>query len=412
MLFKYALRGIGRRKKESALLALVVLVSAYVILGQAAQRRGVEMRARRVLVESLSGEFLLYRSARGGIDVLDAQMDEMETFRADPARVAAAAAAVPGATIEPRLRFGALVSSGQESSGMHLQAVSAGQLRRLASALEFRDGGLDEKAPDGLLLSEAMAKQLDASVGDQLVVLATNRDGYMQDDLLRVTGIFRGKGIASFLVPVGFVPYARGAAMLNLAPGETAELVVSLPARMAGGREAAARRAADAIAPSLRVAEWNRTAPLFAAILSVWRGSGAITQAVFCTLSFLLLLNVVLMKVHHRRREVGTLLALGYGRGWVTGLVALEYLLVTWIGFALAAWMVFGLAMAFGRSGIPIGSEAMQAAYMGTRIYPRLLLTDVVQVLGMFSAVAMLAAVLPVLRFRNVEPARLLRTAT
>ncbi|HEY0019098.1 MAG TPA: FtsX-like permease family protein [Longimicrobium sp.] len=412
MLLKYALRGIGRRKKESALLVLVVLVSAYVILAQAAQRRGVEMRAKRVLVESLSGEFLMYRSARGGIDVLDAQMDEMETFHADPARVAAAAASVPGATIEPRLRFGALVSSGEESSGMYLQAVSAAQLRRLASALEFKTGGMEDRAADGLVLSEAMAKQLGAAVGDTLVVLATNRDGYMQDDALRVTGIFRGKGIASFLVPVGFIPYARGEAMLNLAPGETAELVVSLPAQMAGDREAAVRRAAEAIAPSLRVAEWNKTAPLFSAILSVWRGSGAITQTVFCALSFLLLLNVVLMKVHHRRKEVGTLLALGYGRGWVTSLVAVEYLLVTWIGFALAAWMVFGLAMAFGRSGIPIGSEAMQAAYMGSKIYPRLLLADVVQVLAMFSVVALLAATLPVLRFRSVEPSRLLRTAT
>ena len=100
------------------------------------------------------------------------------------------------------------------------------------------------------------------------------------------------------------------------------------------------------------------------------------------------------------------------GDSAVTALVAVEYLLVTWIGFALAAGMVLGLAAAFGKSGIPIGSEAMQAAYMGTKLYPRLLLADVAQVLGLFSLVSLGAAVLPVLRFRNVEPARLLRTAT
>jgi len=51
LILKYALRGIARRMKESALLALVVFISGYVILAQAAQRRGVESRARRVLVE-------------------------------------------------------------------------------------------------------------------------------------------------------------------------------------------------------------------------------------------------------------------------------------------------------------------------------------------------------------------------
>jgi putative ABC transport system permease protein len=412
LILKYAVRSILRRKKESALLALVVFISSYVILGQAAQRRGVEGRARKILVESLSGEFVAYRSAQAGINVLDAQLDEMETFRAEPARLSQAESRIPGSSIEPRLRFGGLVSSGDESMGLYLQALGPRQLGRLTAALDFKEGGLDPKEPAGIIVSDAIAKQLKVGAGDSLVVLASNKDGYMADDLLRITGVFRSKGMASFLTPIGFIPFARGARLLNLEPDETTELVVSLPKHVSGDREAAVRGALSAVTPGLKVSPWKKTAPLFSAILNVWRGSGAITQGVFCALSFLLLLNVVLMKVHHRRKEVGTLMAMGFGRGWVTALVAVEYLVVTWVGFLLAAGMVSGLSAAFGRSGIPINSEAMQAAYMGTRIYPTLLPQDALLVLAMFSVVAGGAAVLPMLRFRRQSPSRLLRTAT
>lgn len=413
LILTYALRNIWRRKRESLLIAFVVFVSAHVILTQAAQRRGVEERARKVLVEAVSGEYLLARENPAGIDLLDAQFDEMEPFRATPAQLRAAEKAAGGASIEPRIRFGGLLSSGEQSMGIGLQAVTPAQLARLDGALDFESGGIQPHTPDGLLLSDAVAEHLKVSAGDTLVVLVTNRDGYVSDDLLVVSGVFASRGAASFLTGVGYLPYARGAALLNLDAHQTMELVATFAGPDArGDRAARLARAAAGIAPGVKATSWEETAPLFFAVLRVWRGAGAATQGVFCALSFLLLLNVVLTKVNGRRREIGTLRALGHRHAWIATLVSMEYLLLAWGGFLAALLMVGGTVAAFAARGIPIPSPAMQAAYMGTRLYPRLTPGDVLWVWALFTAVTAVACALPLQRFRRADPSHLLRVGT
>lgn len=415
MLFaRYGLRNVRRRGRESLLVGVAVFIASNVLLTQLAQRHGVERRARRVLVGALSGDYLVVRRTVPPIDVLSSQFDEWPRFVV-PSADASSIGAPAGLQVSPRLRFGALLAHGDRSMGLNVQAVPPDQLSRLSSALELDAGGIDTTDASALLLSDPVCQYLACHVGDTLVILATNRDGYMSDDLLVVRGIFSSRGVATFLTGTAYVPYARGHALLGLAAGETMELVVARrdpTATPAPGEQEALDAALARVNPDLVASPWSITAPLFHAIIVIWRGAGVVTQIVFGALSFLLLLNVVLAKVFGRRREIGTLLALGYAPLRVTSLVVFEYLVVTWGGLA-ASLVVVGSALAvLHQRGIPVGSVAMEAAYLGRRLYPQLLWTDVVWVVVLFTLVTVIGVTLPMLRFRRIAPSTLLRTST
>ncbi len=409
----YAVRHLGRRARESALLAGIILVAATVCLVQLAQRRGVEERARRLLVESLSGAWVLDAAAADEpVDVLMPQSDAVPAFDAAAARRRAAAA---GLDATPRLRLGALVGHGDKSLGLVLHAVAPSHLARVAGALDLLPGSpaataSDSTLPHGALLSDVVAEYLGAAIGDTLAVLATNRAGYVSDGVLVVRGVFSTRGAGAFLTGTAFVPHEDGRELLGLAPGETTELV----ARPLGSRPADLAREVrlGPGAPRLRATSWERSAPLVDAVLRVWRAGGALTQAVFSCTAFLLLLNAILAKLHDRTRELGTLRALGLRAPEVVAAVVLEYVLLAWGACALATLLVAAGVAAASAHGIPLPGEAMQAAYMGRRLYPTLRVVDVTWVASLFTVVVLLATLAPIARAVRRQPAALLRTRT
>ena len=142
-LIKLAFRNLWRKKKESFLIGLAVFVSSWVILLQIAQRNHVEKRAESILIESISGQFMIYRTNELSMNILESQLDEMPLFFWDEKNSKILKSKLAIEFLHPRLRFNGLIAFDEKSIGLNLQALTCKPLSRLSSSLEFIYGGVD-----------------------------------------------------------------------------------------------------------------------------------------------------------------------------------------------------------------------------------------------------------------------------
>jgi len=388
------------------------MVAAFNIFYQTAQKNSVQNSLRELIGEAISGQFIIYDSEKK-LNVLESQFSDLKLFSWNVEQEELLRNKVTGiSTISPRLRFGGMLSSGDESVGINFQALSDEHLQRVGSILDFEDGSLP-KSNDQIMISETFAEELESKVGDTLVVLANNRDGYLSDNLLKISGIFKTKGLAQFLVPIGYIHYNQGKTLMGLEDDETMELLVNFENfEDSSDREKSIRSEVTIINNQLNIATWRESSPLLNSVAGIWVTFGYIIKIIFIAFCFLILVNIIVMITNNRKKEIGTLLAFGFTPFRVINTIAFEYILlvvsaVLCIGVTLK--LVFDF---FSQGGIPVPVEELQAAYLSSRIVPEIFWMDVIQVCLLFALACYLAVLISLRKLPKMEITTLLRTAT
>jgi ABC-type antimicrobial peptide transport system permease subunit len=119
---------------------------------------------------------------------------------------------------------------------------------------------------------------------------------------------------------------------------------------------------------------------------------------------------VLLMTVYERRREIGILRAIGFGRGRLVASIVAEALCVTIMGLLLG--FVGAIAAAWALSdGIDLGAfaEGLEAYGVGTRLVPVLRTSDFTSPLWVALVTAVLASAWPAWRAVRMRPADAVR---
>jgi ABC-type antimicrobial peptide transport system permease subunit len=126
------------------------------------------------------------------------------------------------------------------------------------------------------------------------------------------------------------------------------------------------------------------------------------------------ILNLMLMAVYERTREMGVLAALGMKGRQITALFLLEG---TFIGlFAAVIGAILGglLVAAVAQSGIPIGDLTQSAgsaevyALMGDRMYPAMSMSTTISYVILVTIISAIAAFFPAWQASRKEPAEAL----
>lgn len=314
-------------------------------------------------------------------------------------------------TIAARAAAFALASSAERTYGLQIYGVET-QFESFVSTIPglTREGRyLKDADASEIVIGKVLARNLRVTLGDEVTLLGSGRDGSFAAAIVTVVGIFDSgvpeidRSIAE--VPLGFFQdafYMQGAGHQVVIAAPDLESVAAIQEQV------------EAVVPAgLVVHDWDALQPGLRQAIQADLSSAFFMYGVLVVLVAFSVLNTQLMSVLERTHEFGITMALGIAPGRLGRLVFLEAAMMGLVGLSLGALLGGIVTEWFGYTGFSYpGMQEMAANFnLPSRFYPQatlltLFLGPVIVFVG-----GMLAAIYPALRLHWLHPVEAMRIA-
>ena len=402
-------RNLGRNRKRTVLTALGLAVGFFAVVFIVGWSQGLMAEMVESATSLVSGQIEIhdaeYRPERslydtiGGRDGVDVDA-LLQTIDGDISVVAAA----------PRVYAGGLISSGQATSAgmfMGIDPVRELTLTRFLDPLV--EGRLPVAGRNELLIGAEMARQLTASLDDELVVVAPGADGSMANDFFTLVGIFR-TGLVELDASFAVMPLGDLQTLVVLPPGRIHEIAVATTDPWIA--EATAERLGDVLPLGDRAVEvvpWTTLNPAMVDYVALGDAMHFVIVIVVFTIAIFGVANTMVMATYERRREFAVMLALGATPRSVRAVVLHEAVALGVFSLALGAVMTFPLMVWFHTAPPDMSWAVGDVTLMGALLSPSLRVEYdvpfwIMSAVALF-VTALLASLLPAWRAARVPPA-------
>jgi ABC-type lipoprotein release transport system permease subunit len=259
---------------------------------------------------------------------------------------------------------------------------------------------------DLILIGRGLADRLKVSVGDRITLVGRATHEQMRRRTMTVVGIY-DLGLPEAEKRMVYVSLVEAQTLFDLRDQAT-EVVIALESV---GQERGVTEALRAALPDYEVDSWQELNPEMNQSLEVDKQIMNIFGLVVLLIAGVGVLNLMLMAVFERTREIGILAAMGL-KGWeLLTLFLLEGVLIGLLG-ALVGGLLGGLVVsAVGKVGIELSSAAElgeMMALMGDRVYPALAIDLLLERALTIAVIAALASLYPAWQASKREPAEAL----
>lgn len=273
----------------------------------------------------------------------------------------------------------------------------------LFKALPPVKGAVLSGQPEEVYVGQPVAKILRLSVGDSVSLLIQTPEGAMNSLDAVVCGIFR-KG-APWYDNTFFVPLSAARKLEDSSEG-----VTNIKLRLPGSRRTLESARTEigtlvsGLSPGTSVESAEEAGRFSFSIIQANEASLAILSIFLFAAAAVGIVNAMLMSVHERTREIGTIRAMGMRRGGVVRLFLLEGLALGVVAAVLG--VLTGGAMVLYWAGVGIRMNTVTLVWLagGDFLYPRLELLSVVRAAFAIIVMSTLAAVYPAYTASRLEP--------
>jgi len=230
----------------------------------------------------------------------------------------------------PRIRFSAMVSNYAQTSGIRLTAVYPEKENATCVGLAKRINGIksyENFVKKGeIILPEVLFKGLSLKLGDEIVIIATNKDGAVNGVPLKIAGV-----IAGVMGPSGKDGYIHIDDAKNILRMEetdiseiavhvknfskldsiTKEVAKGLGAMIGQKHEHQKMNGSQPMAKQVfEVHSWDQLAP-FSTIAQMIDVLIMMVRLILISIVLISVMNIMMMSVYERINEIGTIAALG-----------------------------------------------------------------------------------------------------
>jgi len=403
----------NRRRTAIALVALVVGVGALVVL------RGLVNGQQRIILENIVyGQLGAVQVHRAGY-LAQVQGSPLSLDMEDTPALRERLARVEGVTrVSPRLAFGGMLSMPEPEGAAEDSEPRTAFLQLLAFDPALEPGvtpkrmawlgqgaflsGVD--APE-LMLNADLARGLGARVMDAKAppppeqwpaLLAADRDGALNGEGLRLAGMLVSATPGDRRV--GYLPLGAAQRVLRM-EGRVTEYALAVEPL------GQARKVRDALRAELgagyEVHTWEEVFPFIAQILGQQDFLFGILSTVFMVAVLLSIVNVMLMSVLERVREIGTMLAVGMRRRHIVALFLLEGGVLGLVGGVLGALVGGAVTLYLHHRGILLPSPG---ANVDSIIRPSVTVGYMAYAVGLAAGGAAVASLYPAWRASKLRP--------
>jgi ABC-type lipoprotein release transport system permease subunit len=259
---------------------------------------------------------------------------------------------------------------------------------------------------DFILLGQALADRLEVSAGDRVTLVGRATHEQMRRRTMTVAGIY----------DVGLPEVEKGMVYISLLEAQTlfdlrdqaTEIAVFLE-RV--GQEPVVVAGLQTALPGYEINSWEELSPGLKQSVEANELFMDIFALVILLIAGIGILNLLLMAVFERTREIGLLAAMGLKRRETLVLFLLEGMLIGLMGALAGGLLGVALTVVVGQFGIDYSgmSEATElTALMGQRAYPRLAVDLLIGRAVTVAIIATLASLYPAWQASRREPAEAL----
>jgi ABC-type lipoprotein release transport system permease subunit len=280
----------------------------------------------------------------------------------------------------------------EESHSIQAENVSAGRF-------------LLPEDEDAVFIGKGLADLLDVAVGDRVTLLGRGAHEVMRQRSMTIVGIY-DLGMAEAEKGMAFITLPEAQTLYDLRDQAT-EVTIGLAEV---GQEDALLGALRAALPGYEIDDWNTLRPELRQAMDTKAVTTTFVSFVVLLIASIGILNLMLMAVFERTREMGVLAALGMKGRQIMGLFLLEGTLIGGVGAVIGSIIAVVLLMIMGQVGLDLGQSNMGevTALMGSRIYPSVSAPDVVVRGVVVAIIAALASLFPAWQASRQEPAEAL----
>ena len=325
-----------------------------------------------------------------------------EVLRAEPA--------VESFTL--RLRLGAMFSNFSETTNIRLNAVVPEDEFRamplLASRISEKKAGEELLVPGGVLIPALLAKGMQVTVGDTVVLVATNRDGSVNGKPFTVHGVL--DGISGPGGRDGAIHLDDAKELLRINGAEISEIAVrlkdidDLPAVTARLEQQLGGLTNKEGKPVFEVHTWEKLSPFYN-IAKMIDLMTLFIKVMLVAIVLVSIMNVMIMAVYERIGEIGTIAAIGTTPGKILALFLAEGFLLAIVGTATGT-VISLLAIAGLNSAAITFNFGMQT---GLLLQPAISVGQIAPILAMVIFISVLASLQPAWKAAKMDPIAALR---
>ncbi|MCA9921295.1 MAG: ABC transporter permease [Anaerolineales bacterium] len=404
-LIKMAWRNMWRNWRRTLIATVAIVLSMFLLIFFQAFMDGMDQSIYGNTVRLYGGNVLIhapgYRERSTRLPMLPV---------ADVDTILAAVQSQPNVVAAfRRINTGGLVSNRDASQAVNITAVEPEIEAPISLAAENLVAGrfLTPEDGDNIVIGQTLADHLNVSVGDRVSLLGRRKDESMRQRSMTVVGIF-DLGLGEAEKGLVFINLPTAQTLYNLR-GEVTEVAVIL--EKIGEEDELINSIAPGF-PNHEVDSIYTLRPEFAEALDIDRAIGLLLGGIMLLMGAIGILNLMLMAIFERTREMGVLAAMGMKGRQIMGLFVLEGAFIGLVGAIIGCVISWVLILWLSQTGIDFSTmytdldEAGELyALMGTHLYPAIATTTIV-IYGIAAViVAALAALYPAWQASQREPA-------
>jgi len=310
----------------------------------------------------------------------------------------------------PRIKFGGMFSTFVETTNIRLNGVYPDLEFKTVPLLPSRliNGTTKTLEKGEIWIPELMSKSMKVNIGDTVVVIATNKDGSVNGKQFKVSGVLEsvtGPGGRD-----GYIHFEDAMDVLRMEEMEVSEVAIRL--KDFGQLHAFSDKLEGILSgdvnkqgkPIYEVSTWEKLSPFYniARMIDVM---AFFIKLMLIAVVLVSIMNVMIMAVYERIREIGTIAAIGTLPGKILSMFVLEGLFLGTMGALAGDLIGLIVILILNRVGITFDFGRQTGLVLSTTIGPM----DVVIISLIVIFISVVASLQPAYKASKMEPIKALR---
>jgi putative ABC transport system permease protein len=408
---KLAARNLLRYRRRTILTATLIVIGVVAVLTFVGVSGSFKNMMIGTITDSMLGHVQVHR--RGYVASIDSLPLNLNIGPGMLKQVEEALESTPGVQAwSARVKFGAMFSNFAETTSIRINGVDPEREAATTPLLPGRARDVPRGAPilerGEILVPVLLARGMRVKAGDEVVLVATNKDGSVNGKTFKVRSELEsvtGPGGRD-----GYIHIADARELLRITQPEVSEIAVRL------ARLDTVEGTAQAIAaklgtlknkqgmPAIEVHPWQRLSP-FSNIANMIDMLTLFIRVMLVAIVLVSVMNVMVMAVYERIREIGTLAAIGTRPGGILAMFLTEGLLLGAVGSAIGIAVSVAVTAGINASRLTFDFGQQQ----GLPLVAQLALPQVLAIGAMVIAIALIASLQPAWKASRMDPITALR---
>jgi putative ABC transport system permease protein len=407
-LLKIAVRNLWRYKRRTILTTSLIAIGVIFVLGYISVSGSFKNMMIGQITDSVIGQLQVHRKGYlASIDNLPLNLNLKPQAVKSVEDILNAEAGVEA--YSPRLKFGGLFSNFAETTNIRLNGIYPERefktLPLLLSRIKTGRKGLNRGE---ILIPDLLARGMGVKVGDPVVIVATNQDGSVNGKQFAVSGVLEsatGPGGRD-----GYIHIEDAMEVLRMGEMEVSEVAIRLKdfgkvGSFAGKLEGfLAKQVNQKGNPIFEVHPWEKLTPFYS-IARMIDVMSVFVRIMLIAVVLISIMNVMIMAVFERVREIGTIAAIGTSPGKILSMFTLEGFSLGVIGVLIGDLLGLIIIFILNISGIRFDFGQQTGLILKATVAP----ADVLVISGIVILVSVAASLQPAFKASRMEPIKALR---